>query len=232
MCSNTIFYDPVFIHSTPDLNIIDADEVISQQITPFVVFNAIRKKTTINLSQRKKQEVIDATSEPRQLLRCHYMPADSSIHKYDVLSDFNSTITEPTNKLSPAHIKSFLDTFIYKENLIVDPNFTVEVTTPQQFLQDSLEKQLNETLKLMVSQNLTIGGKRKTQKKHKQTNATQNSKTKKHIKKIVKYKFKLPEKNKIVINLTTQNLKNGIIYSKNENIYKFLKCYTGNTIIY
>ena len=229
--SNILFYDPIFIHATPSKELPSSNEIITGVVESTKKDYSFIKAKSLSLPPAVKEKIIQGLSLPRRFLRCHYMPLLRSLHQphYHVFARLDDTIAvRITNEDIKHQLIEYTDTTLHSHSFI-KPNRTSIVSTTNTLFE------LNEKLHSLIVHNMTLGGKRKTQKHYKQTHTTQNPKfkTKKHIKKIVnlKYKFKLPENNSVVIDIN-QNLKNGIIYCKNQDIYKVLKCYTGNTIIY
>jgi hypothetical protein len=231
--SNLLFYDPAFIHCTPEDELLDTS-ITQQKMVEGIYPYDIKKAKTLRLSPSEKATIMQSLqTRSRQFLRCHYMPATRSRHQTRYTRGISFEEFIPTHeRLNQQDMEGMLLSSLQRSpNLHINPSYTQEIDV------DNVE-QLNAALEQIVDKNMSMGGKRKTQKHHKQTHVTQKSKTKtktkKHVKKIVnlkltKLKIKLTGTE---IDLTTQNLKNGIIYCKNEDIYKVLKCYTDNTIIY
>jgi len=221
--SNIIFYDPAFLHCTPEIELIDeVQQQKTQKISNIIPFS-FRKAKSMHLTQKEKNNIMGSlVFNNRRFIRCHYTPlAGTNISKYEKITDGPKVEFEDfmvSDKLTETEIESelirCLDTILQGDSLHLDVSNATE---------------LNDVLKDFEKRDMTIGGKSKT---HKQKSSHQRSNsliTTKKDKSIYKSRNSLLTK-KIV--KSNQNIKNGVIYCDNNNICDILRCYTGNTIVY
>jgi len=230
--SNIIFYDPAFLHCTPEVEILDKVQPIRYSSIHGIIPCQFRKAKSMNLTEKEKQDIMKCLREnDRRFIRCHYIPlTDINSSRYEKITDgpkveFDDFIDSKVD--IDSELTRCLDTILQGESL------QLSVTNPTE---------LNNVLKKFEEHNMSMGGKRRTRKLYQPNKSSyqlrkssyqqyRKSSQQHKTKKIVKFKLSKNNSNSVVID-TNKNLKNGVIYINNENIYKILKCYTGNTIIY
>jgi hypothetical protein len=221
--SNTIFYDPAFLHCTPEAELIDEVQVEATKMIEDNIPYSVRKAKSMHLSEEEKRDIMGSLKhKDRSFIRCHYTPITGSQITYeqlDIKGEFDGWISE-SNKIPDAQLAEILKEYI----ITSERQYTV--SGPEAIVSNPVE--LNNALKELEKGEMSIGGKRRTQKLQK---LRKRLITKKHTKKRVNLKFNLPKSNSVVID-ANENFKNGGIYCENDNIYSILRCYTGNTIVY
>jgi len=158
--SNILFYDPAFLHCTPIKELVSESQIIQDMKIDFSVRTrpfTYKKGKSLPLPQEEKEKILSNLDISRKILRFHYIPYATSIQLpyYQESGNLDATMHK-SNRIIEEFMEGLLNRYIREIN--IEPHRMDIISNPTQ---------LNNALKSLIVKNMTLGGKTKTQKRHK-----------------------------------------------------------------